>query len=154
MHDYLNSLPGEPHQYDNSSIFRAFQAKIKNDQTVENEYKEHFNKNINEETYELFYQWIFNKASMLNISIDYFLSFLYVKKIRNLTHHCDIQDFFQDSQTTFRYTLIDLLSKYDIQDVMAPEEVHALNRIFETYYAEKINTIRQLQEQAGAGIAI
>ena len=66
----------------------------------------------------------------------------------------DIQDFFQDSQTTFRYTLIDLLSKYDIQDVMAPEEVHVLNRIFETYYAEKINNARQLQEQAGTGIAI
>ncbi len=111
-------------------------------------------KNINEETYELFYQWIFNKASMLNISIDYLLSFLYVKKIRNLTHHCDIQDFVQDSRTTFRYTLIDLLSKYDIEDVMAPEEVHALNRIFETYYAEKINNVRQLQEQVGAGIAI
>lgn len=101
MHGYFNSLPGEPHQYDNSSIFRAFQAKIKNDQTVENEYKEHFNKNINEETYELFYQWIFNKASMLNISIDYFLSFLYVKKIRNLTHHCDIQDFFKIVEQLF-----------------------------------------------------
>lgn len=101
MHDYLNSLPGEPHQYDNSSIFRAFQAKIKNDLTVENEYEEHFNKNINEETYELFYQWIFNKASMLNISIDYFLSFLYVKKIRNLTHHCDIQDFFKIVEQLF-----------------------------------------------------
>ncbi len=91
---------------------------------------------------------------MLNISIDYLLSFLYVKKIRNLTHHCDIQDFFQDSRTTFRYTLIDLWSKYDIEDVMASEEVHALNRIFERYYAEKINNVRQLQEQAGAGIAI
>jgi len=71
-----------------------------------------------------------------------------------LTHHCDIQDFFRDSRRTFRYTLIDLLSKYDIQDVMAPEEVHALNRIFETYYAEKINNVRRLQEQAGADMAI
>jgi hypothetical protein len=96
----------------------------------------------------------FNKASMLNISMDYLLSFLYVKKIRNLTRQCDIQDFFQDSRTTFRYALIDLLSKYDIQDVMVPEEVHALNRIFETYYAEKINNLRQLQEQAGAGMTI
>jgi hypothetical protein len=44
MHGYFNSLPGQPHQYDDSSIFRAFQTKIKNDQTVGNEYKEHFNK--------------------------------------------------------------------------------------------------------------
>lgn len=74
--------------------------------------------------------------------MDYLLSFLCVKKIRNLIHHCDIQDFFHYSRTTFRYALIDLLSIYDIQDVMVPEEVHALNRIFETYYAEKINNVR------------
>ncbi|CAF2699563.1 unnamed protein product [Rotaria sp. Silwood2] len=150
MYDYINSLPGQPRRYDDSSIFRAFQAKFKNDQTVENEYKEHFDKNIDEETYELFYQWIFNKARLLNISIHYLLSFLYIKKIRNLTHHCDVQDFFRDSRTTFRYTIIDLLSKHDIQDVMTQEEVQALDRIFETYYAGKLNDVRQLQELAGA----
>ncbi|CAF4184993.1 unnamed protein product [Rotaria sp. Silwood2] len=150
MYDYINSLPGQPRRYDDSSIFRAFQAKFKNDQTVENEYKEHFDKNIDEETYELFYQWIFNKARLLNISIHYLLSFLYIKKIRNLTHHCDVEDFFRDSRTTFRYTIIDLLSKHDIQDVMTQEEVQALDRIFETYYAGKLNDVRQLQELAGA----
>ncbi|CAF5003129.1 unnamed protein product, partial [Rotaria sp. Silwood1] len=49
MYDYINSLPGQPRHYDDSSIFRAFQAIFKNNQTVENEYKEHFDKNINEE---------------------------------------------------------------------------------------------------------
>ncbi|CAF4496011.1 unnamed protein product, partial [Rotaria socialis] len=38
--------------------------------------------------------------------------------------------------------------------VMVPEEVHALNRIFEKYYAETINNVRQLQEEAGAGAGI
>ncbi|CAF5053797.1 unnamed protein product, partial [Rotaria sp. Silwood1] len=29
MYDYINSLPGQPRHYDDSSIFRAFQARVK-----------------------------------------------------------------------------------------------------------------------------
>lgn len=96
--------------------------------------------------HELFYQWIYNKANVLNIPLDNLLSFLYIKKMRNFTHHSDIQDFFRDSRTTLRYTLIDLLAKYDVQDVMTREEIQALNRIFEAYYARKLNNVLHLQE--------
>ncbi len=73
----MDSLANQPHQYDDYSIYKVFQAKSINDKYEESEYKNSFEKSIDEETYEQYYLWLMNKAIMSNVPINQLLAFLW-----------------------------------------------------------------------------
>jgi hypothetical protein len=148
----LDSLANQPHQYDDYSIYKAFRAKSMNDKYQESEYKNSFEKSIDEETYEQYYLWLMNKAIMLNVPINQLLTFLWMKKVRNFTCHSDIFDFFNDSRTSFKYSLLDLLKKHEVQDMLEPNEIEALNKIYLTYFRHTIEEIQTLETRANASV--
>ncbi len=53
--------------------------------------------------------------------------------------------------TIFKCTFMDLIEKHQIQDIMKPEEYNGLKSIFETYYKDNINKVRE-QQQASTSI--
>ncbi len=152
MHQYLDALPGKPHRYDDTCIYRAFQEKLVNHELNENQYKSFFGKPIDEITYQQFYLYLSNKANELNISLYLLTSLLYEKKLKNFTHHSDIMDFFVDSLTTFKYNFIDLINKHQLAEVFAPEEFNGLKAVFETYFATYITEARRREQEAGHSI--
>jgi len=144
----LETLGGRPHHYDDSSIYSAFREKASNNKSDENQYKQCFDKPIDEITYEQFYSWLSQKANSLRIDVRLLASFLRQKKMRNFVHHSDIIDFFIDSHTTFKCAFMDLIEKYQIQEILKPEELDGLKNIFETYYNENINKVQEQQQAA------
>ncbi|CAF2906921.1 unnamed protein product [Rotaria sp. Silwood2] len=152
LHNYLDGLPGKPHRYDDSCIYKAFQEKLANHELNENQYKLFFRKHIDETTYQQFYLFLSNKANELNISLHSLASLLCEKKIRNFTHHSDIMDFLLDSLTTFRYNFVDLMNQHQLAEAFAPEEFNGLKTIFETYFATFIAEARRREQEAANSI--
>ena len=142
----MGTLRGKPHYYDDSSIYSAFREKASNNESDENQYKQCFGKPINENTYEQFYSWLSQKANSLRIDVRLLASFLRQKKMRNFVYHSDIIDFFIDSHTTFKCTFMDLIETHQIQELLKPEELDGLKNIFETYYKDNINKVREQQQ--------
>jgi hypothetical protein len=118
-----------------------------NHNELENEYKGFFGKVIDEETYKMFYQYLYQKYIHLNIGIYLLLSLLRQKKIRNFKQHSDLSDFFLDSVNNCQYDFIHLIEKHQIQDVLDPDHFNALKTIFETYFQHHIARARRLEEQ-------
>jgi hypothetical protein len=123
-----------------------------NDQYQESLYKNSFEKSINEEIYEKYYLWLTNKAIILNVPVNQLLAFLWMKKLRNFTCQSDIFDFFNDSRTSFKYSLLYLLKKHEVQDMLEPNELEALNKIYLTYFRHKIEEIQMLETRANASV--
>ncbi len=62
-------------------------------------------------------------------------------------------DFLVDSLTiTFRYNCVDLMNKYQLAEVFAPEEFNGLKAIFETYFATFITEARRREQEAANSI--
>jgi hypothetical protein len=123
-----------------------------NDKYQEDEYKSCFEKSIDEGTYEAFFSWLQSKAVLLNISINQLLVFLWIKTARNLTCYSDTPDFFNDCRTSFKYSLLDLLKKHEVQDTLEPNELAALDKIYLTYFQHKIDEIKRLATTANASV--
>ena len=120
-----------------------------NHNELENEYEGFFGKVIDEETCEMFYQYLYQKSIHLNIGIYLLLSLLRQKqkKIRNFKQHSELSDSFLDGVNNCQYDFIYLIEKHQIQDVLDLDHFNALKTIFETYFQHHIARARRLEEQ-------
>jgi len=87
LHKYLDGLSDKPHRYDDSCIYKAFQAKLVNSEPTENQYKSFYGKVIDETTYQQFYGFLLHKANQLNIGAHSLISLLYEKKKSGILHN-------------------------------------------------------------------
>lgn len=145
-------LTGQPHKYDDYSIFKAYQYKVIGHPLREIDYKNSFEKSIDEQTYDEFYSWILHKAAILNVLPKQLLNFLCMKKQRNFACHSDIQDHFNDARISFRYELYHLLEAHALETLVEPSDYHALNQIYVTYFQKTIDELKTLEAQANAAV--
>jgi hypothetical protein len=60
----------------------------------------------------------------------------------------DLIDLLNDARSSFKYQLLDLLQKHDVQDILKPDEFDALNKIYTIYYRQTIEQIQMLETRA------
>ena len=146
MHNYLDGSSGRPHQYDDSCIYRTFQAKSANDELRENFYKSFCREPIDETTYQQFYLFLSFKANEFNTSVHWLALLLREKQMLDFIYHGDIIQFLAASFTTFKYNFADLVNKLEVDEVLAPEEFNGLKTICETYFAKFIAEVQRREQ--------
>jgi len=140
-------LGKDARSYDDLCIYRTYQQKLLGKTGLENQYIASYQKPFNKTTYENYFKFLQQKSIELHMDTYTLVSLLREKKIRNFTHHSDINDFFLDSVENSNYKFSDLISKHQIGDVLEKAQYDGLQMIFEIYYSEQINHAKQMEEQ-------